>query len=610
MSGRGLIWPVRSASTYQKKLLETPCDSWPRRSASTIPRALTAASASGIPSDANAPATNCSRRSASTRTRSIVSAAAMVPSPVPISAPTCALPGRFRLQRLGVAEAALEDRPQRLGVREQVVGHRDIFARRRPRRVAAEQLGIVARQELAPVGLREPDPDDAVLRDHRIHVAVHGGVGSAEVRLHLDALDGCEEPLVALERRRWDGHAVTAQRTRGIPATLPAMDISIFANPDAWVALLTLTVARDRAGHRQHRVHLDPRRQAARRPAGEGATRRPRCRADHAHRPAVLALVHHRADRSRSSTSAATRSPAAISCCSSVACSCSRRPRSRSTRCSRARRATRRRRDRDSFAGTIIQIGLLDIVFSLDSVITAVGLAEDLIVMVAGGRDRGPRHARLVARDQQLRAPPPDREDAGALVPAADRHVAGRRRLGPPHRQGIHLLRDGLLGLRRAAEPAASARIRRADRAAPDVRQGRGSRPADVRRPSGARRPTADRPRGGRRAHDRGRRRARICGCCSAASTRGSTRARPATTSRGRATGSGASCTKPGSPTACCGPSEQAQLLDVGIGVTNLVAADDCDRRRADARRSCAPVPNGCAASCWRCGRAGSRCSE
>jgi predicted tellurium resistance membrane protein TerC len=35
-----------------------------------------------------------------------------------------------------------------------------------------------------------------------------------------------------------------------------------------------------------------------------------------------------------------------------------------------------------SFAGTIVQIGLLDIVFSLDSVITAVGLAEELIVMV------------------------------------------------------------------------------------------------------------------------------------------------------------------------------------------------------------------------------------
>ena len=35
-----------------------------------------------------------------------------------------------------------------------------------------------------------------------------------------------------------------------------------------------------------------------------------------------------------------------------------------------------------SFGGVIIQIGLLDIVFSLDSVITAVGMAEDIAVMV------------------------------------------------------------------------------------------------------------------------------------------------------------------------------------------------------------------------------------
>ena len=35
-----------------------------------------------------------------------------------------------------------------------------------------------------------------------------------------------------------------------------------------------------------------------------------------------------------------------------------------------------------SFAGVILQIGLLDIVFSLDSVITAVGMAEELIVMI------------------------------------------------------------------------------------------------------------------------------------------------------------------------------------------------------------------------------------
>jgi predicted tellurium resistance membrane protein TerC len=35
-----------------------------------------------------------------------------------------------------------------------------------------------------------------------------------------------------------------------------------------------------------------------------------------------------------------------------------------------------------SFTGTIIQIGLLDIVFSLDSVITAVGMADDIPVMI------------------------------------------------------------------------------------------------------------------------------------------------------------------------------------------------------------------------------------
>jgi predicted tellurium resistance membrane protein TerC len=36
-----------------------------------------------------------------------------------------------------------------------------------------------------------------------------------------------------------------------------------------------------------------------------------------------------------------------------------------------------------SFAGTVVQITLLDIVFSLDSVITAVGIAEEIWVMVA-----------------------------------------------------------------------------------------------------------------------------------------------------------------------------------------------------------------------------------
>ena len=39
-------------------------------------------------------------------------------------------------------------------------------------------------------------------------------------------------------------------------------------------------------------------------------------------------------------------------------------------------------RVRPSFAAVILQIAMLDIVFSLDSVITAVGMAEDIIIMV------------------------------------------------------------------------------------------------------------------------------------------------------------------------------------------------------------------------------------
>ena len=46
------------------------------------------------------------------------------------------------------------------------------------------------------------------------------------------------------------------------------------------------------------------------------------------------------------------------------------------------KKATGAREVAASFVGIIIQILLLDIVFSLDSVITAVGMAEDLAVMV------------------------------------------------------------------------------------------------------------------------------------------------------------------------------------------------------------------------------------
>ena len=41
------------------------------------------------------------------------------------------------------------------------------------------------------------------------------------------------------------------------------------------------------------------------------------------------------------------------------------------------------RRPRASFASVIMQIALIDIVFSLDSVITAVGMVDDVAVMIA-----------------------------------------------------------------------------------------------------------------------------------------------------------------------------------------------------------------------------------
>ncbi|GAA3311717.1 TerC family protein [Nonomuraea dietziae] len=105
-----------------------------------------------------------------------------------------------------------------------------------------------------------------------------------------------------------------------------------------------------------------------------------------------------------------------------------------------------------SFTSVILQIMVLDIVFSLDSVITAVGMVDELGVMVA---------AVIVAvlvmlfasgADQQVRRQAPEHQDARAVVPGADRGGAPGRGLRPAHPEGLHLLRDGLLGGRGAAQ--------------------------------------------------------------------------------------------------------------------------------------------------------------
>ena len=110
-----------------------------------------------------------------------------------------------------------------------------------------------------------------------------------------------------------------------------------------------------------------------------------------------------------------------------------------------------------SFAGVIAQIMVLDIVFSLDSVITAVGMANELWVMADGGRHRRADHDRRVRTARRLCRSPPDDQDAGVELSAADRNDAGGRRHRVPCAEGIHLRRDRVLGHGRGAEPGRGA---------------------------------------------------------------------------------------------------------------------------------------------------------
>jgi predicted tellurium resistance membrane protein TerC len=93
-----------------------------------------------------------------------------------------------------------------------------------------------------------------------------------------------------------------------------------------------------------------------------------------------------------------------------------------------------------SFAAVIVQVVLLDIVFSIDSVLTAVGMANDIPVMVL---------AIVISVGIMLVA-------AGAIhrfieqhptqLPGAGRRGADGRGPGHAHPAWLHLLRHGLLG--------------------------------------------------------------------------------------------------------------------------------------------------------------------
>ena len=92
-----------------------------------------------------------------------------------------------------------------------------------------------------------------------------------------------------------------------------------------------------------------------------------------------------------------------------------------------------------SFASVIIQIMLLDIVFSLDSVITAVGMVDELWVMVA---------AVIIAVGIMMWSAEPisafvHRHPTVKMLALSFLLLIGlslaRRRIRPPHSQGLHL---------------------------------------------------------------------------------------------------------------------------------------------------------------------------
>ena len=70
-----------------------------------------------------------------------------------------------------------------------------------------------------------------------------------------------------------------------------------------------------------------------------------------------------------------------------------------------------------AFSAVIIQIMVVDLVFSLDSIITAVGMVDDLRGDDRRGHRLGGPDDGVRRRDRALRLRPSDDQDAGAVVP-------------------------------------------------------------------------------------------------------------------------------------------------------------------------------------------------
>ena len=125
-----------------------------------------------------------------------------------------------------------------------------------------------------------------------------------------------------------------------------------------------------------------------------------------------------------------------------------------------------------SFTSVIIQITLLDIVFSLDSVITAIGMVENIWIMIAAVVVSIVAMMLFAAPIGTFRRESSDHQNARALVFAVDRRYFGRRRFSPENSERLYLLCDGVFGVRRNSQYAA-AQTRKTRRPARRIHQTR-----------------------------------------------------------------------------------------------------------------------------------------
>lgn len=100
-----------------------------------------------------------------------------------------------------------------------------------------------------------------------------------------------------------------------------------------------------------------------------------------------------------------------------------------------------------SFASVIIQIILLDIVFSLDSVITAVGMTNILWVMITAVVIAVVFMMFTAKSVSDFVHKHPTVKNSRFEFPVADRIHSDNRRIGSAYTERVHIFRDGILGI-------------------------------------------------------------------------------------------------------------------------------------------------------------------